>query len=394
MRIFRNMEAKSAHLLILPRWYPHPADPQNGNFIAHFAKAMASRMQVTVIFPYPSDESGSPEVIDFGACVEIRIPYERAPAGVASSVLYKAAQFFRYRRALLAGVSVMLQRRGKPSIIHAQILTRTAFYAHRFAKKWNIPWLLTEHNSELYTPHKIDWPRRITMKKMCLRADKVVVVSAALAKALSSFSGRKDIEVIPNLIAFQAAPRTSWENSSDKPVQMAMVCDLVDEVKNVSGVLRALHRVTDKLPPHALQIIGDGPDRESLEALTTELGLNEHVTFVGRLTHSEVLPLLSTIDFLVVNSRRETFSIVAAEALSFGKPVIITRCGGPQEWFKPQYGIMIEPDNDEELAKSLIDMAEKHSSYDATALASGIRSQFDSKTILDAYLGMYTQLMG
>lgn len=392
MRIFRSMEAKPMHLLVLPRWYPHPADPQNGSFIAHFAKAMANRVAVTVIFPYPAADPQSAEVIDYGDCIEIRVPYQEASASSTPSILIKAGQVFRYRRALLHGVSIMLQHHGKPDIIHAQILTRTAFYAHRFAKKWNIPWLLTEHNSELYTPKNIAWPRRITMLKMCRRADKLVAVSDALARALTQFTGRKDIEVIPNLIAFSKMPPISWENSTGK-LQIAAVCDLVDDVKNISGLLRALRSVVDELLPFELHIVGDGPDRNRLETLARELKLESYVQFLGRMEHTEVLRFLPNIDFLVVNSHRETFSIVAAEAISFGKPVIITRCGGPQEWFKPQYGIMVEPNNDGELATALVKMAQTHGSYSAEELAAEIRVQFDPKKILDTYQNIYQQLL-
>lgn len=386
------MEAKSAHLLILPKWYPHPADPQNGSFIAHFAKAMANRLAVTVIFPYPTADPQSAEVMDYDGCIEIRVPYQEASASTTPSALLKAVQFIRYRRALLLGVSIMLQHHGKPDIIHAQVLTRTAFFAHRLAKKWNIPWLLTEHSSELYSPKNIAWPRRITMIKMCRRANKVVAVSDALARALQSLTGRKDIEVIPNLIAFSKTPPVSWENSHEE-VQIAMVCDLVDDVKNISGVLQAFHRVIDKLPPFVLRIAGDGVDRNHLESLAKELNLQSHVEFVGPMTHAQVLRFLPDIDFLIVNSHRETFSIVAAEAISFGKPVIITRCGGPQEWFKPEYGVMVEPDNDLELAQALVEMAQNHGSYEAKTLAAEIRLQFSPKIILDNYQDIYEQFM-
>lgn len=54
---------------------------------------------------------------------------------------------------------------------------------------------------------------------------------------------------------------------------------------------------------------------------------------------NEVAGFFCECDFFVLNSNFETFSVVTAEALAYGKPVIATRCGGPEEFVNKIMGI-------------------------------------------------------
>jgi len=78
-----------------------------------------------------------------------------------------------------------------------------------------------------------------------------------------------------------------------------------------------------------LQIIGDGPDRKSLESLVGQRGISGHVDFLGM--QPNVHDLLSNIDILVVPSRTEAFGLVAIEALAAGTRVVAFATGALPE---------------------------------------------------------------
>ena len=98
--------------------------------------------------------------------------------------------------------------------------------------------------------------------------------------------------------------------------------------KGISTLLQAWER----LPRHyALHIIGDGPERDGLEAQAHQLGLSA-VQFRGRLSRDETLTAMKTARFLVVPSGwYETFGMCIAEAFACGTPVICSRLGAMQE---------------------------------------------------------------
>lgn len=99
------------------------------------------------------------------------------------------------------------------------------------------------------------------------------------------------------------------------------------DIKGVDVLLRALRRLNDKTPTSAV-IVGAGPDADSLKALTTELGLAEHVRFAGALPARQALPLGRC---LVVPSLKESFPYVVLEAAAAAIPLIATDAGGIPE---------------------------------------------------------------
>ncbi len=390
MRIFRRMQARDAHVLIVPKWYPHPADPQNGSFIRSYALALAQEQWVSVVFPVPESATTEMRTEQNGNLLEIQVPYPSSDFGW--SPLRKLINFLRYYKALIRGAACIREKRGTPHLIHAQVTIRAVWFSRLLSRKWNIPWMLTEHSSEFLDekPYANQPLKRVINKKLISEAGQVTAVSQALAGGLYKLSGRMDIHVIPNLIVF---PGLQLQPSSGEVVQIAMVGDLVDEVKNFSGVLRALATIKTECRPFHFHIVGNGPDFSKLEALAASLEVNDKCTFHGRMEHAEVLKFLPTIDFLVANSFKETFSMVSAEAIAAGKPVIITRCGGPEEWFTPSYGLMIEPGNDSELQAALLKMMSSFQNYPPEKLGESIRRQFSPVEVLSAYRNCYQNLL-
>lgn len=381
------MHSQRLHILILPKWYPFAEDPQNGSFIAHYAQELSAHHKVSVVFPYPVVEETPIEVNEQNGLLEVRVPY------VQSLLLWtpirKLINYVKYRNALNLGVMHLLEKRDPPQLIHAQVLIRPALFADRFSQHWEVPWLLTEHSSEFLRRNALSSIKKRIIAQLCRRANYVVAVSPTLAERLKQVTRRDDIKTIPNLVDFKikASPPTSSE-----VIHIGIVADLVDHIKNISGVLQALANIKDQIPDYKLSIVGDGPDAEKLKSLTNELNLNQNVTFLGRKEHAEVLEFLPEIHFLITNSRTETFSIVTAEAIASGRPVIVTRCGGPDEWFSDDYGIMVNPDQQEELETAILKMCRDHNSYDSEKLANAIREQFNPELVIEAYERLYYRM--
>ena len=113
-----------------------------------------------------------------------------------------------------------------------------------------------------------------------------------------------------------AGPRVLIHSSNFRPL------------KRIDDVLRVFYGV-QKVLPAILLLVGDGPERPRIEALTRELGLCDSVYFLG--LQQDFLPVLQRSDVFLLASATEGFGLSALEALSCGVPVVGSRVGGVPE---------------------------------------------------------------
>ncbi|GAA2885839.1 glycosyl transferase [Actinoplanes cyaneus] len=128
--------------------------------------------------------------------------------------------------------------------------------------------------------------------------------------------------------------------------------------KGVTWLLEAFAKCHAEHPELTLTIVGDGELGDQLHARVEELGLQTAVTFLGSVDPEIALQLMREHDLLVHASRWESFGVTIVEAVAAGMPVLVTRCGGPEETLA---GI-------EEAAGELVAVEE-----DDTALVEGYR---------------------
>jgi L-malate glycosyltransferase len=99
-------------------------------------------------------------------------------------------------------------------------------------------------------------------------------------------------------------------------------------VKRALDCIRILEQVRKSVPVHLL-MVGDGPDRGPAEHLARSLGVDQHVSFLGKQNHVErIIPLAHA---LLMPSEMESFGLVALEAMACGVVPVATRVGGVPE---------------------------------------------------------------
>ncbi|MDE1924561.1 MAG: glycosyltransferase [Patescibacteria group bacterium] len=96
------------------------------------------------------------------------------------------------------------------------------------------------------------------------------------------------------------------------------------EHKHADLLVKAIAVVKESLPDITCTIVGDGPQKQSIEKLISSLGLERHVSFARAGTHRELWSLMKASTMLVLPSVREGFGLVAIEAFAAGLPVITT----------------------------------------------------------------------
>ena len=112
-----------------------------------------------------------------------------------------------------------------------------------------------------------------------------------------------------------------------------------------------------------LVIIGYGKLENNLRELARSLGLERNVKFLGAKNKSEIILEMSTSDFFILNTKRETFGVVYIEALSQGLPCIATECGGAEGIIDESNGLNVEVGNEDALVKAIEYMVVHYKDY-------------------------------
>lgn len=139
-----------------------------------------------------------------------------------------------------------------------------------------------------------------------------------------------------------------WPNES----VIAIFVGRLAEQKAVDDLLRALDLLRHVRPSLRTLIVGDGPNRELLQAMSKSFELDEYVRFLG---HRDDVPrLIAGSDMLVLPSLYEGLPNVVLEAMRFGKPIVATSAPGTTEAVEHEKTGLLSPVRDfKELARSI-----------------------------------------
>ena len=166
------------------------------------------------------------------------------------------------------------------------------------------------------------------------KSDRITSVSQYLREETCRAFGCEGpaIEVIHNFIDPTIYNRELYppllkkEFGSSRPILMHV--SNFRAVKRVRDVVRIFAEVNRELPS-VLVMIGDGPDRPAAEEEARLLGVEESVSFLGKL--DQIAPLLAAADLFLLPSQSESFGLSALEALASGVPVVGSAAGGLPE---------------------------------------------------------------
>ena len=223
-------------------------------------------------------------------------------------------------------------------------------------------------------------------------SDRVTAPSEALAREASDrFSLLEPVEVIPNFVPPAAGSRGEAPAPDAAGPGGGLIVHVSNfrPVKRAADVVAAFALVRRELPVH-LHMVGDGPGRAAAERQCRELGIAEHVTFLGNQAHVE--PILERGDLFLSASESESFGLASLEALALGVPVVATRTGGvPEVVCENRNGLLCPVCDVEALAASCVSLLGDPARRQAFAEHGRrwARSRFDRGRIVARYRELY-----
>jgi 1,2-diacylglycerol 3-alpha-glucosyltransferase len=215
--------------------------------------------------------------------------------------------------------------------------------AMRYCVPRNIPVIFTNHTrydllTQAYLPILPD-----TISEGALKAylspfyracDLVIVPAPSMLKVLRErFGLDAPVEVIPNGLdlapyraGVQPIDRAQFGFSTDHVVA-TYVGRLAPE-KNLGMLLRAFYGVAKTYDHVRLLVVGDGPDRENLEAQAKHMDIGSKVYFTGMIDYKDIPAYLSASDIFATPSSSETFGLSTVEAMASGLPALVIDAPG------------------------------------------------------------------
>lgn len=217
----------------------------------------------------------------------------------------------------------------------------------------------------VFTEHGRFFPDRKRWKRFCLNpilnllTQAVTTISSATKEALVVYENfpRKAVQVIYNgiedtqlLSSSNSVSRTDFGIADDAIVLGAV--SRLDAIKNHQLMLAALKKLPVRYAKVILLIVGDGPEREKLEKLTSDLDMVDRVIFTG--FREDATRLYKIIDIFLLPSFSEGTPMTLLEAMSARVPSIVSNVGGNPEIIEHGKNGFVFPSNDlEEFCKQL-----------------------------------------
>jgi len=193
----------------------------------------------------------------------------------------------------------------------------------------------------------------------CANVDALVVPSRAMLSVLEGYGVTAPTAVIPTgveLNQFGHGDGGRFRRRHGIPEDRAVLVHVgrLAFEKNIDFLLRMLVRVRREIPGVLLVIAGEGPARQSLESLGSELGLRGHLLFVGYLRNGALEDCYRAGDAFVFASRTETQGLVLLEAMALGIPVLSTAVMGTKEVLEGGKGCLIATDDEADFAAKAV----------------------------------------
>ncbi len=370
-------------VLIIARGYPSEKYRMNGIFEFDQAKALV-KSGVDVIYAAVDVRSirrwrkwGIEIKTIEGVKIYIFIiPFGRIPKPILRGIS-KIGLVYLYKR--------IIKEQGKPDVMHAHFLG-VGYIASIIKKKYNIPFVLTEHWSDLMKPTLKKGVFKVAQTAYSL-ADKIIAVSKGL-KGVIAEKFHKEAIYIPNIV--DKSLFTYVHKTDENSFLFVSTGGLIYRKRmdlTIEAFIEAF-RNNDKV---SLTIFGEGSERQKLLEIIKANAMERRIKLMGLQSRKVISEYLKKSDCFVLASQAETFGVVYIEAMASGLPVIATKCGGPESFVNEENGIIVPVDNKEALIEAMKYMYVNATKYNKENISNKTKEMFSDSEVARQLVELYKE---
>ncbi len=405
--------------VLIVGWYPGADDPIAGRFIADQAAALAAsgrvrpwvasfepfwlhgdrrtRARAAGAWPAAIETAARAGLIPTpsGAFGPAGIPVARIGTPIGTTPGSGRDNEVDHRTRMLEAALHGMGKRVE--LIHGHVGYPEGAAAGRNAARLGVPFVLTEHATYL-ARILADPVFRARYREAGLAARRVIAVGRMLAEQIATelpeLADR--LVVIPNTVDIAAFPVVG---AAERHGNELLWVGYRREVKGTGILLRAFARVRESRPATTLRLVGRSTSDEEeagWHALARDLGVADAVRFEPPAGRAGVVEAMSRAGIFVHPGFRETFGMVAVEALASGLPVVATDSGGVTEVLGDDpdaFGALAPVGDPEALAAAIIGALDRRESFDPARLRDHVESRYAAPVVASRLADLYDEVL-
>ena len=399
------------NIAVIPSWYPSKDNPHTGIFILEQATAIAAmRPDANVgILTWGSHRQtlllDKNSLLNWPKKIFAGKRLKKHKTRHSSNCIEYFSPAFSWSRLFLAGnikniikaceANLEMYRRdfGTPDIIHSHVAYPAGHIAMVLSEKLKIPYIITEHMSPFpfQSFRKKNGQLKSLIRDPYEKSQQNIAVSGSLASNMAA-QGIPRVVMIPNLINEDFFVPVVEKEEREGYFNFAFI-GRIDEQKGLRFLLEAFALLHRKHPGFRIIIAGTGPKLKEFKQLAADLNLNNMLEWPGLLTRQGVVETLGRSRAFVLPSMHENNPLVILEAHAMGKPVIATKCGGPEEIITPENGLLVEPGNAGQLASAMAQLIRTAHTYDSQAIRKSCLERYSKKVVTGKLVSLYREVI-
>lgn len=338
---------KRIHVLTVTPFFPRLGDEGNGCFIAEpmpWIEKLGITQSVIAVQPFYYRRAE---------------PHSSHPAqwrrffSLPSGIGLPSAGAFLFA-SLLAEVR-RLHASNPVHLIHAHSALPCGHAAALISRELGIPFVVTVHGLDAYSTNQV----RGIAGQWCERVSRMVYRSARTVICVSEKVRERVVERAAanvNAVVIYNGVDTKLFFPAAAPVETQEILSIgtLIPIKGHELLLQAFAAVCEEFPRYSCKIIGEGPERERLGRLASQLGIENRVAFLSRQGREQIAEAIRQCSIFALPSRYEGLGCVYLEAMATAKPVIACSGQGIEEVIHNRVnGLLVEPNDRAGLSEAL-----------------------------------------
>lgn len=294
---------------------------------------------------------------------------------------------------IIVWIVFIRERKSKFDLINFHIAYPNCTYLHIYRKWLKCSISISEHWSGYHFNFNIRKPeKRKRIQRIFRQKIPVMAVSKALLKDIKTFS-QADFPgyVVPNVV-----DTSIFNYKGEIQSQEGLLFFMLSQwkwPKDPFTILKAWEKVIRIYPQAILRIGGYGAQYNDISNLIRVLRLEEKVKLLGQLTPIQSAAEMQHATAFIHCSKYETFSVVCAEALCCGTPVIASRVGGIPEYIREKDGLLVPENTPEAFYLHIMQFLYKQEIFDRPEISRTMIDRFAENKVGKLYYSAITEII-
>ena len=401
------------NVFFLPSWYRHRCHPLHGTFVIEQAMAIGElHPDGNVAISLWGQGEGRVSFAHYLGSPMCLVDALRGPWSAETPRRENVVDFmtrtFSWNEDVLGGNRAGLlranvrnlrraeRRFGRIDLLHAHVSYPGGWVAMRLSERTGIPYVVTEHMGPF--PIRVyenpDGSPKDYVREPLERAHARIGVSPALCDRIASF-GIPRPEYVPNVIDERKYALTV--HPPGKPFEFFTLGGM-EPVKGFDDLVRAIAVFLPMLSAAerervAFRLGGYGPFLETYQKLARDLGVDRWISWLGFLPRERAREEFHRCDAYVLSSRHESFGVTLLETMATGKPVIATRCGGPESIVRPENGLLVDVGRADQMASAMHALFTRSVPFDGERIRNAVLAEFSRPAVVGKLEAIYRRVL-